>query len=261
MDAGIDRGVSWRLRKKRLANMRKRSLSSPHVPFLIVAAIVTVFATVPVDLLAQSITGESVKSAVENYVRKSVPPSVDAVIEFKDLKQSYSSPQVNCSLVVSSANSVNMKGLVTFLIKAVSPQDNVVTIPVTVKIRTFQNVVVAAQTIQPHCVIEAEQVTVVKTESTEMSNPVTNLNQLKSKWTSRWIQSGKALTLDMFDDEPMVKRGDDVVIIVKTKNVVVREQGSAMQDGKLNDVISVINEYRDNLHAKVTGKGEVALVN
>jgi len=156
-----------------------------------------------------------------------------------------------------------MKGLVTFLVKVHYSRSasGTETIPVTAKIRTFQNVLVAAQTIQPHCRIESEQVSLVKTESTDLSNPVIDLSQLKDKWTSRWIQSGKALTFDMFDDEPVVKRGDEVIIVVRAKNVVVREQGNALQDGKLNEVINVVNEYRDNLHARVTGKGEVVLVN
>ncbi len=100
-----------------------------------------------------------------------------------------------------------------------------------------------------------------KRSRTDLTDPVTDLSQLKNKWTSRWIQSGKALTFDMFEDEPIVKRGDNVTIIFKTKNVVVSEEGSALQDGKLNDIIGITNEYRDNLRGKVTGKGEVVLVN
>ena len=131
----------------------------------------------------------------------------------------------------------------------------------TVRIRTFQDVFVSTETIKPHSEIAANEVSRVKTESTDLPNPVIDLGQLKDKWTSGWIQSGRALTFDMFDDEPVVKRGDDVVIIFKTKNVVVRELGSALQDGKLNEIIRVTNEYKDNLRGKVTGKGEVVLVN
>jgi len=224
--------------------------------------VVITLLSVRYDSYAQAITGESVKSVVENYIKKSVPESVDVMIEFKDLKQTYSVNQIGHHLEVSSANSVVMKGLVTFLVEVRHENNfNGQTIPITARIRTFQNVLVTAQTIQPHCKIEADQVNIVKTESTDLQNPVTDLSQLKNKWTSRWIQTGKALTFDMFVDEPVVKRGEDVVIVIRTKNVVVREQGNALQDGKLNDIINVENEYRDNLRVKVTGKGEVVLVN
>ena len=225
----------------------------------------------PEVLRAQSISGELVRRVIENYVKKTVPSYIDATTEFKDLKQNYSVPFEECYLTVSSVNSVAMKGLVTFLVK-VHPRSesmsrqggkngNDETIPVTVKIRTFQNVLLATSMLKPHDEVKSDEVNVVKTESTDLSNPVVDLSQLKNKWTSRWIQSGKALTFDMFDDVPVVKRGDNVTIIFKTKNIVVREEGSALQDGKINDIIGVTNEYRDNLRGKVTGKSEVVLVN
>jgi len=227
-----------------------------------VAIIIVLVSAIPIESAAQAINGESVKSAVENYINKCVPRSVDVITEFKDLKKSYAASAKDYSLVVSSANSVNMKGLVTFLVRVRYQHNNDgETIPVTAKIRTFQNVLVTTQTIQPHLEIGPDQVSIVKTETTDLLNPVSDLNQLKRKWTSRWIQSGRALTFDMFDDEPIVKRGDDVMILVRTKNVIVREQGNALQDGKLNEVISVVNEYRDNLRVRVTGKGEVVLAN
>jgi len=226
---------------------------------------------IPLSLLAQTISGESVRHVVDNYIKKSVPSYIDATTEFEDLKQGYALPFEDCSLTVSSVNSVTMKGLVTFLVKVhsndkrISGQDlrnvNDKTIPVTVKIRTFQNVLVTTATLKLHDEVQPDEVNVIKTESTDLSNPVTDLSQLRNKWTSRWVQTGKALTFDMFDDEPVIKRGDNVTILFKTKNIVVREQGSALQDGRINDVIGVTNEDRDNLRGKVTGKSEVVLVN
>lgn len=213
---------------------------------------------------AQTVSGPAVKNAIETYLKQFSSPSAETVLEFEDLKPEYSIAFRDYSLSVTSVNSVTKKGLVTFLVKvrdSLRGDGSSETIPVTVKIRTFQEVLVATQTIKPHCEIGTDEVSSIKTESTEMANPVTELGQLKGKWTSGWIQSGRALTFDMFDDEPVVKRGDDVMIVFKTKNVVVRELGSALQDGKLNEIIRVTNEYKDNLRGKVTGKGEVVLVN
>ncbi len=245
--------------------LRKRNAKARESLWLYLApglVILLAYLFPPAKLTAQSVSGESVRRVVENYIRRSIPPSVDATIEFKDLKKDYAVSSKDCSLIVSSTNSVTMKGLVTCLVKVrYSRNVSDETIPVTVKIRIFQNVLVTAQTLKPHGEVEADEVNVVKTESTDLTDPVTDLSQLKNKWTSRWIQSGKALTFDMFEDEPIVKRGDNVTIIFKTKNVVVSEEGSALQDGKLNDIIGITNEYRDNLRGKVTGKGEVVLVN
>ena len=225
--------------------------------------ILMIFLSQPAELLAQTISGELVRTAVENYIKKSVPADVDATIELRDLRQYYAVSEKQWTLAVSSANSVNMKGLVTFLVKISYSHKGIYdqTFPVTAKIRTFENVLVAIRTIQPHCKIDPDQVNLVKTESTDLQNPVTDLNQLSNKWTSRWIQNGKVLTFDMFDNEPVVKRGDDVLIMVKTKNVVVREKGSALQDGKIDEIIGITNEYRETLRGRITGKDEVVLVN
>ncbi len=230
---------------------------------LLIIAIVFAFILTAGKTSAQSVSGTAVKSAIENYVKQSLPVSEETVLEFKDLKESYPVNFGGYHLSVSSANSVTLKGLVTFLVKArpASGKNLSQIIPVTVKIRTFERALVTTKMIQPHGAITSDEVASVRTETTDLPNPVTSLSQLNGKWTSRWVQEGKALTFDMFDDMPIVKRGDDVMIIYRTKNIIVRDQGSALQDGRLNDVIRVTNEYKDNLRAKVIGKDEVVLMN
>lgn len=47
--------------------------------------ILMIFLSQPAELLAQTISGELVRTAVENYIKKSVPADVDATIELRDL--------------------------------------------------------------------------------------------------------------------------------------------------------------------------------
>ncbi len=213
---------------------------------------------------AQTVSGSAVKDAIADYINKSIPASVETVVDFQNMQPGYTVGYKKYRLTVTSVNSVVLKGLVTFLVKASEvgrEQGYEQAIPVTVRIRTFQNVLVSSQTIQPHALITPDEVTSVKTETTDILNPVTSLSQLEGKWTSRWIQSGKPLTFNMFHDVPVVKRGDNVTIIYRANNIVVQEQGSAVQDGRMNQIINVTNGYRDYLRGKVIGKGEVLLVN
>ena len=69
-----------------------------------------------------------------------------------------------------------------------------------------------------------------------------------SVWTHR--QAGRVF-----------RYGEAITIIFRTKNITVSDQGSALQDGRMGDVINVANEYRQSLRARVIGKGEVLLVN
>lgn len=213
---------------------------------------------------AQTVSGSAVRDAVASYIKRSLSPSLETSFEFQDLKKSYTVGYMKCRLEVASDNSVTMKGLVTFLVKA-RPEGRekgfTQIIPVTVKIRTFQNVLVSTQTINPHSVIRKDEVSAVRTETTNILNPVSSLSQLEGKWTTCWIQSGKALTFSMFAEEPVIKQGQAITIIYRTKNITVSDQGSALQDGGMGDVIRVANEYRENLRARVIGRGEVVLVN
>jgi flagella basal body P-ring formation protein FlgA len=217
-----------------------------------------------VSASAQTVSGSAVKDVVAAYIKESLPHSIETAIDFEDLKNSYSVGYKNCELSVTSTNSVALKGLVTFLVKARathSERGYTQIIPVTVKIRTFQRVLIASQTISPHSEIQQDETSAVRAETTDLQNPVSSIDQLNGKWSTRWIQSGKALTFDMFADEPIVKRGQEITIMFKTKNITVRDEGSALEDGRMNDIIKVTNEYRDNLRAKVVGRGEVVLVN
>ncbi len=226
--------------------------------------LISVFIVGSAAAQAQSVTGERVKNAVADYIRKASNSSIETSLQFEQLKSSYAVGYKDVKLEVTSANSVSLKGLVTFLVKALpAGRENGFTqiIPVTVKIRTFQDVLVSTQTIQPNTEISPDQVSSVRTETTDIMNPVSGLSQLKGQWSSRWIQSGKALTFDMFAPMPLVKYGDNVTIVVRSNNIVVSDQGTSLQNGTLGQIIRVTNEYKDNLRGKVIAKGEVLLVN
>lgn len=213
---------------------------------------------------AQTVSGSAVREAVASYIKQSLPPSLETSLEFEHLRKTYPVGYKKCRLVVSSANSVTMKGPVTFLVKARGLGGEIgytQVIPVTVRIRTFQKVLVAMQTINPHSTIERDEVSAVKTETTEIQNPVTSLSQLKGKWTTCWIQSGKALTFNMLAEQPVIKQGQNITIVYRTKNITVSDQGSALQDGKMGQIIRVANEYRKSLRARVVSSDEVVLVN
>ncbi|MGC8594336.1 MAG: flagellar basal body P-ring formation chaperone FlgA [Candidatus Kryptoniota bacterium] len=216
------------------------------------------------EIYAQSVSGTEIQSAINSYVRRAISPSTEYFIEFKDLRSKYDVGFSNPFLSVSVANSLFLKGLVTFMVKAesrVNASTHFSMIPVTARVRTFEKVLIATRMIHPHEVIDSSSVSLMRSETTEIVNPVASIGQLDGKWTNRWIQAGKILTSDMFDLIPLIKRGDDVAIIFRTKNVTVKDRGTALQDGKLNEVIKVANEYNEPLLGKVIAKGEVLLVN
>ena len=228
------------------------------------AALVISLVVVTAAASAQTVSGAAVRQAVASYIRESLPSSLESSIEFERLKKSYPVGYRECRLVVASGNSVTMKGLVTFLVRAraVGPEKGFTqVIPVTVMIRTFQKVLVSAQTINPHSTINPDEVIAVRTETTNIQNPVTSLRQLKGMWTTCWIQDGKPLTFNMFAVQPVIKQGQNITIIYRTRNITVSDQGSALQDGRMGEIIRVANEYRQRLRAKVVGNDEVVLVN
>lgn len=228
------------------------------------AALIMTLVVVTAAASAQTVSGAAVRRAVASYIRESLPSTLETSVEFEHLRKSYPVGYKKCRLVVASTNSVTMKGPVTFLVRArglAGEKGFTQVIPVTVRIRTFQKVLVSAQTINPHSTVSSDEVTTVRTETTNIQNPVTSLSQLKGKWTTCWIQSGKPLTFNMFAVQPVIKQGQEITIVYRTKNITVSDQGSALQDGRMGQIIRVANEYRKSLLAKVVGSDKVVLVN
>ncbi|MFA4967725.1 MAG: flagellar basal body P-ring formation chaperone FlgA, partial [Candidatus Margulisiibacteriota bacterium] len=77
-------------------------------------------------------------------------------------------------------------------------------------------------------------------------------DQVAGKVASIMIQKGIVLVDWMVKDDPVVSKGSEVKIVVKSDNILIESQGTAMTDGQLNDIISVRRaDSHEQIQAKV----------
>lgn len=84
--------------------------------------------------------------------------------------------------------------------------------------------------------------------------------QLAGRSTERALASGTALTVDMFEIDPIVHRGQDVTLVVQADGLEVRAAGLALQDALPGARLSVENLSSRRIVQGVAESGGVVAV-
>jgi len=71
------------------------------------------------------------------------------------------------------------------------------------------------------------------------------------------INEGKIITKRDIEKLALVKRGENISVVVKNNNMEIIMGAKALQSGSLNEMIQIENEKGVRLHAKVIGKNRV----
>ena len=114
-------------------------------------------------------------------------------------------------------------------------------IPVSILVRTFQDVLVSSHQLNRNSFVRADDVRVETRETTNLRRNrfIITPDEITDKILIRGVSANRILRNDMFRVPPLVARGAQVTLMVKTKNLVVRTKGLARQEGELNQVIEV----------------------
>ncbi|SFS87409.1 flagella basal body P-ring formation protein FlgA [Succinivibrio dextrinosolvens] len=113
----------------------------------------------------------------------------------------------------------------------------VITVPVTVSV--LRASIVAASNIQRGNVITSSMVedTYVN-ENTTTASVINDKNQLIGSKAKKDIRAGEQFKIS---DITLIAKGDIVTIEASSKNLYIKTQGIALEEGKLNDTIQVRN--------------------
>ena len=114
-------------------------------------------------------------------------------------------------------------------------------IPITVNVRTFEDVLISRHQLNRNSDLKAEDVKVELRETTRArSNKyITSIEDVKSMSLVRGVSMNKILRLDMFRIPPLITRGSQLDLMIITKNIVIRTKALAREEGQLNDIIEV----------------------
>ena len=110
------------------------------------------------------------------------------------------------------------------------------------RLRTFDDIVVAARLLNRGEKIQPKDVKLERTETTNFKwDYFTNLDDVVRFQAKQVIPAGKPIFAGMVELPDLIHRGDTVRIVVKLKNLKVTATGKALEDGRKGERIRVRN--------------------
>ena len=112
----------------------------------------------------------------------------------------------------------------------------------TVRVRTFDKIVVAASRLNKHQKITEEHLELRTMETTNLKRKYFKaMADVLDLQTKRIVPEGKPLFIDMVELPDVIHRGDVVRLVVKLKNLQVTATAKALENGRLGENIMVEN--------------------
>jgi flagella basal body P-ring formation protein FlgA len=185
----------------------------------------------------------------------------NVLIEYKNLPEKVILNDQNVKLEISEAADIYYVGNTIIPINFVSNGKIIKRLPVSVKIRTFDSILVAAKKIEKNEIISTESIKKKWIETTYLySQGIKNELECIAKRAIKYVPPGQPLTLNIIENLPIIKKGTPVKIVAKINRVVVSTWGIAKEDAKVGDTIEIeITNSKTKLKAKVIDKETVEI--
>ncbi|MBN2008099.1 flagellar basal body P-ring formation protein FlgA [candidate division KSB1 bacterium] len=202
----------------------------------------------------QAVSKTQIEQRVRAGIDKSMPDAVTHYeVEFRDIPESTPVPAGIINIRAELTNPEKYRGYLLCYVYIDVNQAEYKKISVSVKVRTFENVVVVSADIPRQDACTPENLRLENIETTTLQQDAFYLlDALKDMRAKRYLRAGTILNDSMIEPVPVVERGDLVTLIVRQANVTISTIGKAMDDGCIHDVIDV-----KNLDSNKRLKGEV----
>lgn len=127
------------------------------------------------------------------------------------------------------------------------------------RVSVKQDVVKASRRIGQGQLLTREDVTLVTESSAQMQRDVLiDPEEAVGKKAVRPIQPGQAISAQMLESPPVVKKGSRVQIVARSAFIQVSTSGKAAEDGQVGEEVRVVNlSSGREIHATVRGPGLV----
>jgi len=114
---------------------------------------------------------------------------------------------------------------------------------VTVHVRVYDDVVVAARGVERHAVIEREAMKLERRDvRAESQQHYTSMRDLLGQRAVRTVRVGEVLDANSVETVPVVRKGDSVTLRVDSSGVTVSVTGTALENGSVGREITVRND-------------------
>lgn len=212
----------------------------------------------------RTVEEDEIRQIVEQYVLSRIgPSSQDVRVEFRSVPNKILNLPKQARLRVATEAAPDLQGNVILPVEVVHGDRVVHTFLVSLRVRTFGQVLIAAETMGKHQQAVAIPISMEQRETTTLPPDVlTSREQLAGKRTKQLIRRGAVLRESMFEVMPVVQQGSVVTLLVKTGAVLVRTAAIVREDGLPGDRIRVQKLGSNELFsARVVDAQTVELMN
>ena len=135
-------------------------------------------------------------------------------------------------------------------------------VPLSGRVSVRQEVVKASRKINQGQLISREDVGRVLEFGTNLQRDVlTDPEEAVGKKAVRSIQPGQAISSQMIESPPVVKKGGQVQIVARNELILVSTSGKASEDGRLGEAVRVVNlSSGKEIQGTVKGPGLVEVI-
>jgi len=135
------------------------------------------------------------------------------------------------------------------------------TIPVSMNIRVFKEILIPKKTLERGEQITASDFERKRREVTRYKKGVIeDFSEIKEMVPKKVIRSSVIMSMNMFEQPQLIKRGDIVKIVLKSDTLTIKTKGIALNNAKKGEIVRVENiDSKRIITAIVDGKGSARL--
>lgn len=189
-----------------------------------------------------SISGNMLSELLKQFVYDNFTLEVKEVrIEVLSTPNDIIMPSFNASIRFKIPQGIIKRGRSVIHVIISSESGYTKRIPISVNVRTFEDVLISRHQLNRHSELRSKDIKIELRETTKVGRNkyVTSIEDVKSMSLVRGVSMNRILRFDMFRYPPMVTRGSQLDLMIKTKNLVIHTKSLAREEGYLNDYIEV----------------------
>jgi flagella basal body P-ring formation protein FlgA len=204
---------------------------------------ITALIILAISLQAQTVTVPvaEIRQAAEQYIRSSLGlPQEDVMVEFRGESAPVTVPGTHYTVRIADGLPGHLSGHVTIPMEILTAGNISRRILISLRVRTFGDVLVAVRRLDRHTAIGATDVAVRHVETTLLSRDLLRRpEEVIGKRTSKMIAEGEVLAGRMCEPSPVIRQQSTVDLVAKSGSIRISTRAVALEDGCAGGMITV----------------------
>ncbi len=201
-------------------------------------------------------TGGSLKSELDEYLKKNFSGYKEFQYEIVEMPENFKKASI------LKTNELNVSGNLAYVpVKVVTDDNRVTKTFITIRLKLFQEVLVAVKPIKSRETLTAGDFQLEKVDVTQVrGSAVKTLKGIETLRSKVSLRTGDVLVKEAVEAKPIINVGDQVNASVSSGSVYVSTEATARQEGLRGDIIQIITKDKKLFKAKIIDSKNVLII-